>query len=630
MRKRQCLILLFFSFAFWGALCQNKSIADSCLVVLKNLNINKDKDGVLQLNLISKIAFNHPITDSVLYYSDVLIEESTKQNNLTFLAKGYYYKGGALKQLTKNQDALKELYKCIEISEKIDNHFFIACAYLEIGNIFSAIKNHQTATSCYFKAIDGLKKLNDKDNALAAAYSNLGGEYISLNKNDSAVIYYNISDSLYTILEDPIGSAYAKGNIGIVYAKQNILEKAKENLTKAYTLLKHESHHQAMISYQLWLSLIEKEQHNYPIALNNIKECLRSAIENNLPEQIRDSYEHLSATYEAMGRYQEANSALKKFYAYRDSIVNTETITQIANLRTEFEVGQKQAELDTLSEKERFKTRLFWGLLVAFSAVATLLVIVYHNYLTNKRMSKQLNLQKQELEIANHTKDRFFSVISHDLRGPIGALGNLAILAHAATEEGREEDLRTFLTMLGQNTKNVESLLDNLLHWSVTQKGAYQTHKEPIDINKLVDSIIDIYKPIASAKEIELNYVKHFPEMVVKIDINSWAVILRNLINNAIKFTYPGGKVKVEAFIQENRIELTVSDTGIGMDSETKQSIFTSVIGQTQWGTQNEKGMGIGLNLVRDFVELNQGFIHVESELGVGTKFKIEIPIEST
>jgi signal transduction histidine kinase len=617
------IVILTFNCFFFNSLSQNKALADSCWHLL--LENNTESDSV-RLSLLAKVAFNQTNPDSIVYYAEYLINEASDKSNALFLAKGYYYKGCGLRLLSKKEEAIVALFKSIKISLSINNPLLTSGAYLEISNVYSLMKNHIEAVKYIEKGIELLKKLNN-ESVLSGAYLNLGGEYLDENKLDLALSCFYQADSLYLKLNDITGAAYAKGNIGIILAKQGSIDSARVKLFAACNVLQMDQNYHAVGVYKLWLSIVEQKSKNFPLALNYANDCLRSAFENGLNDQIRDANEQLARIYVSMGRYQEAITALKQFYAYRDSIVNTETITQIANLRTEFEVGQKQAELDAMADSERFKSRMLWGLFIALALVAALLLIVYRNYKLSKRLSLQLQIQKQELEMANATKDRFFSVISHDLRGPIGAIGNLVLLSIDAMDNHESKDLKSLLQMTGECNREVETLLNSLLHWSLSQRGIYQKRTDKVDFNQLINGVIDIYKPIAQAKGVNLVYQQNAHLCQIETDMNSWAVIVRNLINNAIKFTHSGGQVEIMVDQQPNQMALTVTDTGIGMDPQFAQTLFSSPINQSQWGTNREKGMGIGLSLVKDFVDLNYGTIEVSSQVGHGTTFKVVIPV---
>jgi len=592
-----------------------------------------EKIDSARLKLLMELIYCQNNPDSIIFYSEQLITEATECSNSRYLAKAYYYKGCGLKLLSKYKEAIDSQFEAIHQATAAKQELIIACSYLEIGYVYSSLKNRDQAIMFYNKGVKTLNNLKN-DVVIAGAYLNLGGEYLSRGDLDSALMYFEKSEKFYQTLRDNKGCAYARGNIGIILAKRGKLDSARTELLSSCLLLNELSDKQALISYKLWLSIIENRSCNFQIALRFADESLNIALENDLKEQVRDSYDQLANIYTAMGRYQEANEALKNYYAYRDSIVNTETITKIANLRTDFEVGQKQAELDVVRAQDSFKTKVAWFLAAVLLGMVVFLYIIYRHYRYGQRLAVLLKRQNHErqqqkiaLEAAVAAKDRLFSVIAHDLRGPVGAMGNLVILANDAMANNEWGDLQSILIMMGDSNREVENLLNSLLHWSIGQRGTYTTKVEAVDFSRLVQSVIDVYLPIAFAKGVHISFVPQYEEHLIETDLNSWAVIVRNLVNNAVKFTHLGGVVTVTAQQYPDYLALKVSDTGIGMDPHLAQNVFSSSVNQSQWGTASEKGLGIGLSLVKDFVEMNDGQIQVESQLGQGTTFTVTIPV---
>lgn len=597
-------------------------------------NEQNQRNDTIRLNFLVDKIYTQSSPDSIILYSDLLIKEAQLRSNSLFLAKGFYYKAFGLQLSSQFIEAVDCLSACIDEATVIGNDFFRACSYIQLADVYCRLKNFKSSIIYYNLAVSDLEKLGNNQ-GLAGAYLNLGGSYLELNNRDSALHCILKADSLYLELSDLRGLAYAKGSLGIVLVKEGKLDIARKNLLESCELFNSQDFSQAIAVYQIWLSRIEQQSRNMQQALTYSQEGLLLSKRFKLMDQIRDSYEQLANVYTAMGRYQEANEALKNYYAYRDSIVNTETITKIANLRTDFEVGQKQAELDVVRAQDSFKTKVAWFLAVLLLGLVVFVYVNYRQYRYTQRLAVLLKRQNHErqqqkiaLEAAVAAKDRLFSVVAHDLRGPIGAMSNLVILANDAMANSEWGDLQSILIMMGDSNREVENLLNSLLHWSIGQRGTYTTKVETVDFTRLVQSVIDVYGPIAFAKGVHISFVPQYEEHLIETDLNSWAVIVRNLVNNAVKFTHLGGVVTVSAQQRPDYLELKVSDTGIGMDPEFAQNVFASSVNQSQWGTASEKGLGIGLSLVKDFVVMNGGQISVESQLGQGTTFTVTIPVK--
>lgn len=245
------------------------------------------------------------------------------------------------------------------------------------------------------------------------------------------------------------------------------------------------------------------------------------------------------------------------------------------------------------------------------------------------RVSTHLKIRKQskELQQLNATKDKLFSIISHDLRGPCGNFGQ--VLDLLAEDLVFDDPVKMRLVEELRNTsKSVMNLLDNLLNWSRSQSQRIVIDPQDVIINLAVMESIRLLKPIANSKQISLEFNASKIHTVL-VDTNSLSLIFRNLLSNAIKFTGIGGRivVTVDDMEDEGMVKISVSDNGIGMSQEALSRLFKPGQHFTTYGTSNEKGSGLGLLLVKDFVEYNQGTLSVSSEEGKGTTFSFTLPV---
>jgi signal transduction histidine kinase len=239
--------------------------------------------------------------------------------------------------------------------------------------------------------------------------------------------------------------------------------------------------------------------------------------------------------------------------------------------------------------------------------------------LQNKLISKQYqNLENQDL-----IKIKVFSIISHDLRGPLTSLqGLLNLLNEKLITAAEFNELSMELTdRVGHNLE----LLDNLLYWSNSQMLGQQIHPLNFEIHPIVDDFFHLLKPEADNKKIIL-VNNATPGASAFADLNMIKVVLRNLLSNAIKFTYEHGHIQVNTRRSNDKLVITIEDNGIGMSKDNQQKLFSMDHFSTK-GTNNEVGTGLGLILAKDFVERNGGRIWIESELGKGSRFNISIPI---
>ena len=238
---------------------------------------------------------------------------------------------------------------------------------------------------------------------------------------------------------------------------------------------------------------------------------------------------------------------------------------------------------------------------------------------------EELLVSKTKLIELNATKDKFFSIIAHDLRNPLGTFKNMTELLYDSYNDFSEDDRIEILELLKNSSKTIYSLLENLLEWSRSQRGKLEFNPIVFELNYIVEETMQLVNFSAMNKNIKLiNNINK--SLQISADLNIIKTVIRNLLSNAIKFTYNGGEVSVSCSCEDKYHIISVTDTGIGMTLETINKLFRIDINVTNHGTNGEEGTGLGLILCKEFVEKHGGKIWVESEIGRGSTFYFTIP----
>lgn len=239
---------------------------------------------------------------------------------------------------------------------------------------------------------------------------------------------------------------------------------------------------------------------------------------------------------------------------------------------------------------------------------------------------KKLKDNERKLMAINATKDKLFSIIAHDLKNSFNGVMGISNLITINFNKYSDEKKLFFIKKLNTTSENTFKLLENLLYWSRSQLGSISYTPIKIIVNSIVDECIELYKNLAEQKEIHL-YSTLSSTLIVNADKDMISTIFRNLISNALKFTPNGGKVYIEGTQTEKEVELCFIDTGVGMTQNDIQLLFNLETNFSKYGTNNEKGTGLGLILCKEFIEKNHGSIRVESEVGNGTRFYVTFPV---
>ncbi len=242
-----------------------------------------------------------------------------------------------------------------------------------------------------------------------------------------------------------------------------------------------------------------------------------------------------------------------------------------------------------------------------------------------KNAFEQLEYSQQKFKELNHTKDRLFSILAHDLKNPFGAIIGLSELAVENPEDYSKDDAIEFLKSINQTANQAYSLLQNLLEWSRVQTGSISPVLVHADLHEIVNESIELVWTMANNKKLIIHN-KVPTESFAICDIEMTKTIVRNLLSNAIKYSNPGSSIDVFSRDAENYQVLSVRDHGIGMSKEMQEKFFTHSNLASAPGTANEKGTGLGLRLVKDFISMNQGKLKIESKEGEGATFHVYLP----
>lgn len=234
-----------------------------------------------------------------------------------------------------------------------------------------------------------------------------------------------------------------------------------------------------------------------------------------------------------------------------------------------------------------------------------------------------LKLQR-ELKQAELNKDKFFSIISHDLRTPFNSLLGFSEILYTNMQELTTEEIKTFSYNIYETAKNYVALLNNLLEWSRLQSGKIVASKKPLDLLKAVEHVQSLLNYLLVQKKVKL-CIQIKPGLMVYADQNILSSVLQNLITNAVKFSYPGGEIKLSAEETAFNVKIYVIDNGVGIDKDRLDKIFKIEFLSSTPGTANEKGTGLGLLICKELIDKNGGKIFVESRQGKGTTFSFTV-----
>ncbi len=312
--------------------------------------------------------------------------------------------------------------------------------------------------------------------------------------------------------------------------------------------------------------------------------------------------------------YDSAFTYMKLYVQYKDSLntIDSRVLSSKLELQNRDKVYVKEKELS----EQKYNSTLIISLVVVVSLIL-ISVLLYSRY----RLKSKLHRQVAEL---NATKDKFFTIISHDLKTPIASFNNLSGIVADYYEDLSEDEKIKHLKSLKHSSAQILTLLDNLLTWSRLQTEKITAHPDTIQLQTITTSEIENQKQLAEKKNIRIE--SNIPsELYANADADMISTVIRNLLSNAVKFTPENGRITLSASNYGELIKFDITDTGIGITKENQGKLFAVDKKLSTLGTANERGTGLGLNLCKEFVERNNGTLWFESEAGKGSTFSFTV-----
>ena len=473
----------------------------------------------------------------------------------------------------------------------------------------------------------------------ADAYFNLAHLYTLQGNHNTALQKHKKALAVTRAMGDAYREAISLNDIGILYGLMENAEKSLANHLVALEIRKRLGDKRGIAESLNNLGSLYMKKGNIEQAISNGLVALENGRESQSQDQIFRSYDLLSQSYKSLGDFKNALMYKELTLAILEFIQNEKHEHRLLETRNRYVVGKKESQIQKLealriqrereiADQKKFRNILF--LVVALVVVTAGLLLIL--YLVKRRSNHILQVAKKEvqsqnirLQELNHTKDKFFSIISHDLKGPLNSLTSFSRLLIDHTDSMSREEIQMLARDLDKSVKNLLTLLENLLEWSRSQTGNIDFTGAEFNLSEVIQSNKMLLEAQAGAKNITLK-LEACGDVPVRLHKQSINTVVRNLISNAIKFTPEGGTIRVGIKRENSRIHLFVADNGIGMSPKVVEKVFRIDSKHSTTGTANEKGTGLGLILCREFVERNGGKIGVQSRPGKGSVFSFSFP----
>lgn len=556
------------------------------------------------------------------------LQLSDSINDLKMIADFANKLGACYEELGFYTKSINVLVKALEASRLSGNRQEEAHILNNIGIIFQNLNNYEKAGNYYQQAQQIFSDLNDPQ-GLSDILNNFGDLYYLKENYQKAIEYFKQALEFSRELDDDFGVALIINNIGGCYTMLQNFELADEYLEKAFQLAEEIGYHEIIASSLANRGNIQMEKGNYTAAIDFGERSLKEAKDIGAISDEIVAFELLYKSYSELNRFKEAFRCLKNSQLLTDSINLIEQNNQIHEIEAKYETEKQEQEIEIL-KREKEVNRLVQNYLIGVIIIGSLLIIaLLILYFNIRRTKKALEKSENDLILANNTKERILSIIGHDMLSPIGTNKEITDLIIKEKNNLSIQDIVRILTPLKPALDTSYYMAENLLLWGRLQRKKISNNPVTGYLKPLIDDCFSLLEFHANLKAITLQF--DGDETINAIfDKDQLTIVLRNLISNAVKFSEKKGIVTVSLSKENAYAVVSVTDTGIGIPEDDIAILFNKNSElESRFGTNNEKGTGLGLIIVKDFVESNKGKIWVKSKEGKGSRFSFTLPLAS-
>lgn len=599
---------------------------DSVLTLAERLD---DKSALITIYLTLGECYSKTSqSEAALEYFEKGLELSKRIKDSSKIAESFIRIGRRKIPFGELDQSLKLFDDALAIStrNKDIHNQILAINYLGILNYI--LDNIQEAENLSIKALNLAKKHNDSE-GICLANEHLAIIRIKQGRYEEAIehnkIAYDISLNKDFIANIP--SVYY--NFAVIYNRLGDYDKAIDYMKESEEIRLTFNDIRGIASDLAMMGRIYLSKKDYQNAIDKFKQAQEIYKKYNALRPLTSTLLGISTAYENIGDYKSAFNYFKEFKIFNDSIYNENVKREAAVSNAKRKLEEKEKEIQNLEEKTQIQSEIQKYLIVFSSVIMILLFTTITLYLKIRKSRQNLSEINQKLISLNKERDKFFSIISHDLKSPfLGILGLTELLKEEIFKSDNQQ-MKNLIQNLDKAVNNQYKLVENLLDWTRIQTGKMAYAPEYFVLTDVINNSVETLENFSSQKNIrvEKNIEKDFNVFADKKMITS---VFLNLITNAIKYSYSDSVVNI-IVSQKNDdfVSVKIKDSGVGMTEEKILKIFNQDFSSnlSTEGTEKEKGTGLGLIIVKEMLLKNGGDINVKSNVGAGSTFEFTIPL---
>ncbi len=578
-----------------------------------------------------KLANNHDTVSFLINQAEQLIKPA--DNPIQF-SQVLNLKGLNEYAVGNYEQAIDHYYHALDLAEQSKDSIQIAKANHNLGMVFDDLEDYDEAIHFYHNSM--VISLLLKDTALSAkTFQDIAITFQNKKDYTKALEYNDKAMQLAKIRKDTAMIIDITNNLGTIAYDQKKLKESLDYYWKAWKLYEKINDLQGVAMAYNNIGLVYLDQKNYSKSLAYFNKSLELATELGMKDFIIDIFSNLSIYYAENKDYKNAYSYYDRYTTLYDSLVGEKKNKMIRQVQAKYQLVRNNRELEDLRNMNKSqldaidKANSIQYYLVAITVLAVILMIALFFLLSKeKKLAAELKAKTAELNDLNVSKDKFFSIIAHDLKNPFNVLVSYTSILKTDLELFSASELKQIVSDLNQASENGFNLLQNLLLWTRSQTNRIQIYKSYFilfEIYEQMKALVDLN--LISKEQILSTDID--PELLVYADKDMVSTVLRNLIFNAIKFSPKGSEIFVRSAVIGNYVKIDVIDSGVGISDEHLANLFAVDKNSSTVGTDGETGTGLGLVICKEFIEKNKGEMMVKSKVGSGSVFTFTLPMLS-
>jgi signal transduction histidine kinase len=594
---------------------------------------NSDVARSIAWNGLGALYYHQSDYEKSIDYFKRSLEIRVKEGNLLAMAGSHNNIGIIYEEWGDFSRALEHYYLSLEQYNDLEDLDGKASILNNMGIIYKKQDEFRKAINFHLESLEMVKSLQFKDRQISS-HTNLGTCYSNLNIYDSANYHYEKALEISQEIGSKNGLGHSYQNLGVINYQLGHTKLAEEYFNKSYEIRKELGSKNDVAQTALWLGRLLGQNHRPSQAFDLLYEAYNVATETKSLENVRDASKELYILYKQLGDSHKALKYFTEFHELENELDNKEKTRQLIRAEEQYGFNQRQDSIQFANEKstiilnERISRQKTFETIFSIG-LGLLLVFIFILYRFNRhktRANKQLSFLNDKFEHSNialkelnEEKNKLLGIVAHDLRSPLNQIKGFIYLH--ILENGYSE--QKYLDQASQASERLGIMVDRILDVSAIESKRIDLRTEKIEVTSLLEQMAINFKMILNNKDQEIHLANSVEKIYIEADRNYLIQVLENLLSNANKYAKPQTKIYLGAQLEEDTIKIKVKDEGPGISVMEQKELFREFATISSKPTGGEKSTGLGLSIVKKYVEAMEGSIGLNSILGEGSTFYI-------